>query len=57
MMSEESDRMLILMQELAALKESDDQTPARSGAHRKRRREIKNEMKQLAAQKKQADNS
>jgi hypothetical protein len=53
-MTEESDRMLTLLQELAALKECDERTPGASGAHKKRRKEIKNEMKQLAAQKKQA---
>ncbi len=51
-MSEESDRMLALLQELALLKNAmtDDLS-----AHRKRRKEIRNEIKQLAAQKEQAN--
>lgn len=53
-MTEESDRMLVLLQELAAMK--DAQKARRNTApYRKRSKEIKNEMKQLAVQKKRAD--
>lgn len=54
-MSEESDRMLSLLQELAAMESVDENTRAANAkAFRKRRREIRQEMKQLAAQKKKA---
>jgi hypothetical protein len=51
-MSEESDRMLALLQELALLKNTmmDDLS-----ARRKRRKQIRNEIKQLAAQKEEAN--
>jgi hypothetical protein len=49
-MSEESDRMMILLQELAALKTVDD-NERNSPAAKRRRREISREMKQLALQK------
>ena len=48
-MSEESDRMMVLLQELAALKTVN---PEDRLAARKRRREISKEMKELAARKK-----
>ena len=48
-MSEESDRMMVLLQELAALKRGEG--PQDKRAARKRRREISKEMKQLAAEK------
>jgi hypothetical protein len=54
--SEKSHRMLILLQELAEMKQSAEERPA-DAAHRKRKKEIKNEMKQLALEKKRADNS
>jgi hypothetical protein len=50
-MSEESDRMMVLLQELAALKTADE-SERNSPAAQKRRREISREMKQLALQKK-----
>jgi hypothetical protein len=56
LVSEKSDRMLMLLQELAAMKESAKRTPA-DAAHGQRRKEITNEMKQLALQKKRADGS
>jgi hypothetical protein len=53
-MSEESDRMLTLLLELAAMKEADKETQvAKAQVFRKRRTEISEEMKQLAAQKKE----
>jgi|AmaraimetFIIA100_FD_contig_31_63703827_length_604_multi_7_in_0_out_0_1 hypothetical protein len=53
-MSEESDRMLTLLLELAAMKEADKETQvANAQVFRKRRTEIREEMKQLAAQKKE----
>ena len=53
-MSEESDRMLTLLQELAGLKEVEDSgTHADAAARRKRRIEIGKEMKELAGRKKQ----
>jgi hypothetical protein len=52
-MSEESDRMMVLLQELAALKMGDD-NERNSPAAKKRRREISREMKQLALQKENA---
>lgn len=53
-MSEESDRMLTLLQELAVLKEVEDSgTHADAAARRKRRKEIGKETKELAGRKKQ----
>jgi hypothetical protein len=52
-MSEKSDRMLTLMQELAALKEAGDAGTRVDATLRKRRKEISREMKQLAADKKE----
>jgi hypothetical protein len=53
-MTKESDRMLTLLQELAALKEVEDSgTRADAAAGRKRRKEIHDEIKQLAGRKKQ----
>ena len=49
-MSEESDEMMILLQELAALNK-DVETSGDTLISKKRRTEIKKEMKQLAAQK------
>ncbi len=52
-MSEESDRMIILLQELVALKKATGKgTNALS--NKKRRREISQEMKKLAAEKRSA---
>jgi hypothetical protein len=52
-MTEESNRMLSLLQELAGLKEAEDSgTPVDAALGRKRRKEISKEMKQLAADKK-----
>jgi hypothetical protein len=49
-MSEESDRMMVLLQELAALKKA--QGKGRGVISRKRRKEISQEMKQLASRSK-----
>ena len=49
-MTEQSDRMLMLLQELAALKD----LGADAGERRKRRRGIKAEIKQLAEEKKKS---
>ena len=52
-MSEESEQVLTLLQELAALKEAEPSgTPAEAGARRKRRKEIGEEIKKLAHRKK-----
>lgn len=57
-MTEQSDRMLILLQELAALKEMEEQGGnADTASHRKRKREITKEMKQLAAERKSRSSS
>lgn len=52
-MSEESDRMMDLLQELAALKRGEGRKDKRTAG--KRRREIGKEMKQLAAEKNKSD--
>jgi len=52
-MSEESDRMMDLLQELAALKRGESRVDKHTA--RKRRREISQEMKQLAAEKNKAE--
>lgn len=52
-MSEESDRMMVLLQELEALKKADE-NDEKSLITKKRRDEISREMKQLAVQKKNA---
>ena len=49
-MSNESDRMLVLLQELAIMKKD---SRNRSAGYRKRLKEIRAEMKELAAQKKE----
>jgi hypothetical protein len=54
-MSVESDRMLMLLQELAALKDTDERAPRKKAASKKRRAQIKREMKALAAQKKRSE--
>ena len=55
-MSNESERMLMLLQELAALKDAGDSGSRVDIATRRRRlKEIRNEMKQLAARKKNGD--
>jgi hypothetical protein len=54
-MSEESDRMMTLLQELAVLKSRQAKNMDERRTARKRRNEISKEMKELAAQKKQAD--
>lgn len=51
-MSEESDRMMTLLQELAALKKGQGETARDPLIVRKRRREISREMKNLAEKKK-----
>ena len=51
--SEESDRMMVLLQELAALKK-DGASPEGGLVTGKRRREITQEMKRLASEKKDA---
>jgi hypothetical protein len=54
-MTEESDRTLELLQELAALKDVEDsRNPVDSVASRKRRKEIEKELKQLARSKKKS---
>jgi hypothetical protein len=53
-MSEESDRMMTLLQELAVLKSREAINADDRRTARKRRSEISREMKELAAQKKQA---
>jgi hypothetical protein len=52
-MTEESDRMMVLLQELAALKRGEGSHDR--GTARKRRREISKEMKKLATQKTEAE--
>jgi len=52
-MSEESDRMMVLLQELEAQKKADENGDKRL-ITKKRRKEIRREMKQLALQKKGA---
>ena len=51
-MSEESDRMMVLLQELAALKEIKRGDSQQDLVSKKRRREIHQEIKHLAAEKK-----
>jgi len=51
LMSEESNRMMTLLQELAALKKGEGAIATDPIAARKRRREIGTEMKKLAAEK------
>lgn len=53
-MSEESDRMMALLEELAVLKNAKTGEIS-SAAARKRRKEIKREMKDIAAQKENTD--
>jgi hypothetical protein len=51
-MSEASDRTLLLLQELAVLKETDNtEAHMSAAARRKRRKEIGEEIKQIAAEK------
>ena len=52
-MNEESDRMMVLLQELAALKESKRGNSRQELVPKKRRGEISQEMKRLAAEKQQ----
>ena len=52
-MSEESDRMMALLEELAVLKREGERTSGQSLVSKKRRKEISEEMKLLAAQKKE----
>ena len=54
-MTEESDRMLDLLQELAALKTAAPRDNADATSLRKRRSEIGKEMKELAAEKEKAE--
>jgi hypothetical protein len=51
--NEESDRMMVLLQELAALKASKPGNFSQDLVTKKRRREITQEMKRLAAEKQQ----
>lgn len=50
-MSEESDRMMGLLEELAVLKKEAERSSTQSLVSKKRRKEIGEEMKRLAAQK------
>lgn len=50
-MSEESDRMMVLLEELATLKEAKGQEKTSVADRRERRKEISREMKELARQK------
>jgi hypothetical protein len=50
-MSEESDRMMVLLEELAVLKREGERNSRQSLVSKKRRKEISEEMKRLAAQK------
>lgn len=54
-MTEESDRMLILLQELAMIKDAEKRTGKMNSAHRRRRKEIRDEIKQIAAEKRNAE--
>jgi hypothetical protein len=55
-MGEESARTLMLLEELALLKEEDHgKSPTKSAAHRKRRKEIGEEIKQIAREKRQTE--
>jgi hypothetical protein len=56
-MSDESDRMLILLQDLAVIKEEARKKRTKPAAYRKRKNEIRTEMKQLAAEKKRKHKS
>jgi len=51
-MSETSDRVIFLLQELALLKEAGEQKSVDAQTRRKRRKEIRAEIKQLALEKK-----
>jgi len=51
-MNEESDRMMVLLQELATLKQNGRENCGQDLVSRRRRREISEEMKRLAAEKK-----
>lgn len=50
-MSEESDRMMVLLEELAVLKREAERSSGQNLVSKKRRREITEEMKRLAVQK------
>jgi len=52
--SEHSEQMMVLLQELASLKELDEQSPTGAGERQRRRREISELMHQLAEDKKTA---
>ena len=52
-MNEQSDRMMVLLEELAVLKESKRGNFSQDLVTKKRRREITQEMKRLAAEKQQ----
>lgn len=57
-MTQESDRMLTLLQELAALKEIEERGDSVDASeHRSRKIQIRNEMKRLASEKKGAADS
>lgn len=51
-MTEESQQMLLLLQELTLIKDADEKGLDGAAEHRKRRKQIKQEMKRLAAEKK-----
>ncbi len=54
-MTEESEQMLLLLQELAMLRKADKATGLDAATRRKRTKEIKQQMKQLARDKRQED--
>lgn len=57
-MSEQSERMMGLLQELAVMKDKNEpRLKGDAGARRKRRKQIGSEMKQLADEKKLSQNS
>lgn len=56
-MSVESDRMLMLLQELAAMKDGGKLASSKKAADKKRKAQIKREIKALSAQKKRAGES
>ncbi len=53
-MTDQSDEMLVLLQELAILKEEDEKRAAGGSARRKRLKEITKQMKKLALEKKRS---
>ncbi len=53
-MTDQSDEMLVLLQEVAILKEEDEKRAAGASARRKRLKEITKQMKKLALEKKRS---